>query len=346
MSVRVHLHAFVGAAALGAAAAGVARADEVVRFVQQNVDIGPVTDAQPVLHPFSFTNISGRTIRLGMSYCHFCTPPILDRVVFKPGESGTLVLEIDPAGQRGLVRATATVFEEGKPGTATNIELKAEVCPRVWVEPSNMFPRITRGAGAAGKFTVLGRGRDFKVLRIEAEPPMDGFEIGAPETIEDCGGAVHRQEVTVRFPKDAPLGPFGARLRVITTDDQTAPKMVLVDGKVTGVLSFEPLVIGARLGAGAAFQQTFDIVPAEGGGPVMLQSLDVTRRDECAGLVLDARPVGASRVRVTLSGYAPLRSREHVDIEIEVVATTLTSADTETIRVPVTLIVRGPEQER
>ncbi len=339
------------AAVAGAVVAGTllgiapeARADEeVVRFTQTLFQLGAISDDQTQLHAFSFVNTSDRTVRLGMSYCHFCTPPVLDKDVVKPGESGMVVLELNPAGRRGAMQTSATLYEEGRPTTAVTVEFKAEVCPRVWVEPVNMFPRIVKDVGAAATFSVMGRTADFKVLRIEADEPIEGADIGETKIIEDCGAPARTQSVTVHFPKDAPLGPWGARLKVITNDPEGNPKLITVDGTVVGRVGYEPVNIAIRLDPAQAFVKTFEIVSDEMfGGPILLDSLDILARDETGNLVLDATPtVNPSRVRVTISGTAPARPRQSVDIRLEVVARTLGSGGVETITVPVLLIVSG-----
>ncbi len=321
-----------------------ARADEeVLRFVQTVHDMGAISDDQTQMHAFAFINTSPRMVKLAMTYCHFCTPPLLDNDTIKPGESGTIVLEINPAGRKGRIVATATIMEEGKPTSAVNVELRADICPRIWLEPSSMFPRIVRGEGATASFSAMGRKSDFKVLRIESDPPIAGLKLGEPETVPDCGSTVRTQLVTVAFPKDVPLGPWSTRLKVITNDDDSAAKFVSVEGTVVGRVSFDPPVLGLRLPPGEAFAISFDVVAADAGnaqGAVLLDSLDITARDEAEELVLDAVPTAdPSRVQVTLCGRAPGRSRQSVVIQIEVVARTLGSSGAETIVVPVGLVV-------
>lgn len=319
-----------------------ARADEeVVRFAQTLFNLGAISDDQTQLHAFNFVNTSGRTIKLAMTYCHFCTPPVLDKEVIKPGESGTVVLELNPAGRRGQIQASATIMEEGRPATAATVEFKAEICPRVWVEPVNMFPRIVKDVGASATISVLGRKPDFKVLRIEADPPIEGADIGEPREVQDCGSTARSVEVTIRFPKNAPLGPWGSRMKVITNDPEAQPRLITADGEVVGRVGFEPANIGVRLFPSDAFVKTFEIVADQAfGGPIMLDSLDILARDEAGNLALDATPtVNPSRVRITLSGTAPTRARTVVEIKVQVVARTLGSSEIETLTVPITLVV-------
>lgn len=315
--------------------------EEVIRFTQTLYNQGAISDDQTQLHAFSFVNTSGRTVKLAMTYCHFCNTPVLDKETIGPGESGTLVLEINPAGRRGPIQATATIQEVGRPTTAVSVEYKAEVCPRVWIEPVNMFPRIVKDVGASATFTVMGRKQDFKVLRVEADPPIDGAEIGEPRDIQDCGSTARISTVTIHFPKAAPIGPWGSRIKVITNDPQADPKLITADGQVVGRVGFEPGSIGLKLFPAEQFVTTFEVVADQTfGGPILLDSLDILARDEAQHLVLDATPtVNPSRVRITLSGAAPLRARTSVDIKVLVVARTLGSAEVETLTVPITLIV-------
>lgn len=320
----------------------VARADdEVLRCAQTLMDLGAISDDQPRLHAFSFVNTSPRTVSLEMTYCHFCTPPALDKSVIGPGQNGTVVLEINPAGQRGRIQASATIFEAGRPASAITVELRADVCPRVWVEPTSMFPRIVRDAGAVASFTVTGRSKGFKVLRIDADPPIESADIGEPGDIEDCGSTARIVPVTIRFRKDLPLGPWGSRIKVITTDTEATPRVIIADGEVVGRLSFEPANIAVRLAPGAPFSRTFELVSDQTlGGPILLDTLDVVSRDEASSIALDAQPtVNPARIRVTVSGVAPLRARESARITLQAVARTLGSSESETLTIPITLVV-------
>jgi hypothetical protein len=318
-----------------------ARAQEVLKFDETRVNLGTISDDQSQIHAFHFTNISGRRIRVAMSYCHFCSPPILDKSVLQPGESGTVVVELDPTGRRGQYAASVSVAEEGKPGTRVEIELKAEVCPRIWVEPTSMFPRITHGRGATGSFSVVGRTKGFKVLRIESDVPMDGFDFGPVVDFEEFGSPAHKQEVTVHFPKDAPIGPFAANLRVVTSDEDAPKKGVSVSGQVVGQIDHSPETIRFAVKPGEPFRTTFDIVAEE--GPVIVHSLDITDRDECTSVALDvAYTPDPARVRVTISGIAPMRERQMIAINVRAVASTLSMGGEETHNIPVMMVARFP----
>lgn len=316
-----------------------ARAQSLFKSDETKVNLGTISDEQSRLHPFKFTNISTRRVKLAMAYCHFCAPPILDKNFLQPGESATVVLELDPTGRRGPYTASVTVAEEGRPDTHIDFELKAEICPRIWVEPTNMFPRIVRGRGASGSFSVTGRSKDFKVVRIESDVPLDGFDIAPRTDFEEFGSTAHKQEVTIRFPREAPIGPFAANLRVVTNDESIQPKMVSVSGQVVGQIDHAPAVVRFDAKPAEPFQATFDLTAEE--GPVILHSLDITERDECTSVVLDTSlTADPSRVRVTVTGIAPFRERQMVVVNVRAVASTLTMGGQEPHDVPVMMVVR------
>ncbi len=319
-------------------AATPARADEVLHFDLKTLELGPISDDQSIIRAFPFTNTSTRTVRVSMSYCHFCAAPILDKPVLKPGESATVVLELDPTGKRGPYSASVAIAEEGRPDTSVDVAIKAEVCPRVWVEPINMFPHIIRGRPLASTFTVIGRSQKFAVDKVTADLPGAEIDIAPATDIQDCGSTARRQEITVRFPKDMPLGRFGASLVVLTNDEQARPKSVTIDGLVTGRFSFEPTTIGARLTPGEPFMKSFEVIADS--GPLVLSSIDVEARDEAENIALDTTPTAnPNRVRITVSGRAPFRERQAVDIRLRVAGTTLAEPGEESITVPITLVV-------
>jgi hypothetical protein len=320
-----------------------ARGSDVLKCDQLKVDLGPISDERPQLQPFHVTNISGRKIRIAMGFCHFCAQPILDKTVLQPGEVATVVIELDPTGRRGPYSASATVAEEGKPDTRLELELRADICPRIWIEPTNMFPRIVRGKGAEGSFTVTGRASNFKVLKVESTVPMDGIDIGPTTEVEEFGSTARKQEITVHFPKDAPIGPFSAALRVITTDETARSKEVGVTAQVVGCIGHAPDTIRLQVKPGEAFRTTFDIVADE--GPIILHSLDVTDRDECKSVAVDFTPTpDSARIRVVVSGTAPPRERQLIAINVRIVASTLTMAGEESHDVPVMLVSMQPRR--
>lgn len=317
-----------------------ARAGEVLHFDLKTLDLGPIGDDEHVFHAFPFTNATQRTVRIAMSYCHFCAAPILDKGVLGPGESATVVLELDPTGKRGPYAASVAVSEEGRPDTAVDVTLKGDICPRVWVEPTSMFPHLVRGREFSSSFAVIGRAKGFSIENATSDLPGAGIDIGPPAEVADCGDKARRQEITVRFPTDMPLGRFGATIHLTSNDPQARPQPVTIDGVVTGRLSYEPTTLGARLVPDEPFVKSFEVVADS--GPLVLSSIDIESRDEARDLALDAVPTAdPNRRRVTISGRAPLRERETVTIRVRITGTTLSEPGEESLTVPITLIVFG-----
>lgn len=323
---------------------GAARADEeVLRFNQTSVDLGAVSDSTPLLHAFTFINVSNRVVRIGMTHCHFCDEPFLDKRLLHPGEQGTVVLEINPAGRKGQAVANATLQEEGKPRSGASIELKAFICPRVWVEPVHMFPRIPRGETATATVYIISRSKDLKVKEITGVTPIDGFEVGPPEEVEECGSKATRRSITIRFPADLPQGPYNNSLRIVTSEDLDNSRSISVDGQVVGRLAFEPASIGALMQPGENFLLQFEIVAQ---GAVLVESVDILQRDQIQSAALDVQPTAnPGRARITISGTAPMRQRHMIDLRVEVQARTLDSGQVETIVVPINLSVRVPRPQ-
>lgn len=321
--------------------AGAARADEeVLRFNQTSVDLGAVSDSTPLLHAFTFINISNRVVRIAMTHCHFCDEPILDKRLLHPGEQGTVVLEINPAGRKGQAVANATIQEEGKPRSGAAIELKAFICPRVWVEPVHMFPRIPRGETATSTVYIISRSKDLKVKEVSGLTPIDGYEVGPPEEVDECGSKAIRRSITIRFPADLPQGPYNNTLRVVTSEDLDNARSITVAGEVIGRLAFEPASVGALLQPGETFRLEFEVVAQ---GALLVESVDILQRDQIQSAALDVRPTAnPGRARITVSGAAPMRQRHMIDLRVEVQARTLDSGQLETIVVPINLSVRVP----
>jgi hypothetical protein len=315
---------------------------------RESVDLGTLSDADALVHAFTLTNTSDRPVRLVMTYCHFCTPPTLTKPVLKPGEQGQVILEIDGAERKGKVQATATIGVANQRGADINIELKAELRPRLWVEPRQAFPKIVRGRGLDMPLTVIGSSPDFRVARVETGSPLIKADVGPAEKGEDMGLPCSRQTLTLRFSPELPMGPLAATVRVACNDPTAPPRDVLIQGRVVGRVRAEPETVGCEAQVGAPFAMDFDVVGEDCLG-LAVESVDVGDRSEATGVVLDMRPTpDPARWRGRVTGYAPERPRTSVEIPLTIVARPIEGgegAEPEEVRVMVSMVVPRPKDD-
>ncbi len=320
--------------------------EPIFQFEHTTFDVGVIEDDTQIVHPFKFTNTSNRTVNLAMGYCHLCEHPLLDKTVLKPGESANLVIVLDPAGRRGPTSASASVCDSTRiSATTVRVELKADICPRVWVEPLIIGDKMPRGRPGQAEFTVTGHSRGFKIDHIEPDPAAESIDISPVEDLKDCyGKSARKQKVTVRFAKSSPVGPVKGNLRVVTTDPDARPINVNIDAEVLGTIHVRPEDAGRELRPGDPFIASFEIVAED--GPILIHSLDVAARDEATSVVVDAMPTAnPSKMLVTVTGIAPYRNRQAAVLRLDVVASSLGGvAERETVTARLTLVVTTPRQ--
>lgn len=314
-------------------------------FVDQPViELGAIADDQPQVRVFNITNTSATAVRLKMSYCHFCTPPMLGKDLLNPNESTTLVLELDPAGKRGDVEMSATVQVAGKLDTSVTMRIKASVFPRVDLQPQELFPRVVQRHGLVTEVRVLGRQTGFKVERVESDVPGVSAELGEVVEMQDMGTVVRMHPMLVRFAAGLPLGELQAHLTVFTTDERMPKKDLFIRGEVVGDVQVDPQTVGAAAGAGQAFQTWFDLVAEDSLG-VEVEELDFESRAEAPALTLDVRRgPDPTRVRVVVTGIAPLRERVAAEIPVLIKARARGAKESESLRALIILRVSRPAE--
>lgn len=317
--------------------------DGSLTFPQPSIHLGVHPDTQPIYHTFSFSNTSKQRVKLEITFCHFCTPPTLDKTELDPGESGTLLIEINPAGRTGEMRANATVAVVGNPASAVMVEAKAEIRPRVWVQPVQFFPRIIRGENTVLQAEITGRSADFAVTRIESDTPGISATATAPITLPDpTGGKLYRSTIAIAFASDLPLGPIAAKLHVHTSDRESDAKLITIQGELVGRITCTPPRTSRTLFAGAVWGAVFELTSAS--GPLQIESAEMTARDEAQSVALDVIPSpDPTKVWVMISGVAPLREREACDLQAAITARSGPQGELETITIPIVLLVRPPQ---
>jgi hypothetical protein len=321
----------------GGAAAG---EPELLLFEQTRIDVGPVSDGEPVKRGFKFTNASGRAVRLSIAHCSFCPAPETDKAEYRPGESGLVILELPTMGKHGPDEANAEVGVAGAPGSNVRITLAAEVRPAVRVEPALLSIReVVRSRGMSETLTVTGRKAGFEIVRTEAATEWLELSVGPARTVEDLLEQCTAYDVTVRVRPGAPLGPFEGRFAVFTNDPRRERIAHGFSTLIVGELTAEParVSLSARR-PGSVFAAEFDLLMRSGGalwlGDVELEVKPINGVRSC---VLDAVPgQGPGILRVTVTGLAPERVMPIFDMPVTVTL----RATGEKVTVPVRVNVR------
>jgi len=119
------------AAASGSGPARDRPSKPVVRFEKTVHDFGEIPQDRKVVYQWRYFNEGGAPLAIVSTHpsCG-CTVSRVDRKEIPPGESGTLEVTFDPAGQEGSVRRTITVVTNDPDRPNTILSIRAKVLPR------------------------------------------------------------------------------------------------------------------------------------------------------------------------------------------------------------------------
>lgn len=192
-------------------------------FNADSVGWGTILDIEPTLVRFPFRNAGGADLKIGdiKTNCHCVTVVITDgKKVYKPGETGEIVVQVDPADWRGDVGTVVTV-QSNSPGPAAELTAFGKVNRVVDVKPVILrMGWVKPGVDRTVRAQVIGRTSDFKVTSAKMTIRPDLFEvsIGEPEAVP--GDPMLRQVyVSVSFKhKDGYTGDLSDRMELTTND--------------------------------------------------------------------------------------------------------------------------------
>lgn len=315
-------------------------------FETTSIDLGPIPDTQSITRAFRFTNVSKQVARLVIGGCHHCGVPTSDKPAYKPGESGVIIVELNPAGRRGEIRAGGNVRVEGVTGYSVSIDLLAEVRPRVWFDPEpGAFPATVRGVGGTVKYQVSGREPGFHIERASVSGEHWHVSVSDPEKAGTPDDPWITQTLTLSVDPAAPTGPLAGLLSVTMADPFMPARTFALSTDIGGdaVAQPDPVMLG-NVPAGSAFAARFH-VKSRRDQPVQVLDVEVADSGQCTSVAVDLVPASDLHgwtVRVT--GYAPTRRINSTDV---VVALRSVGADgqPETLRFNTRLSVR-PDRAR
>jgi hypothetical protein len=313
----------------------------ILEFDQTVIELGPVSDEAPITTVFHFTNTSDKAVRLSIDGCHLCGLPTSDKESYGPGERGAIFVVFEPFGKKGVKRAGGGIGVKGVHGSVVNLEVVAEVRPRLCAEPEEvMVNDLVVGKGAEVVVSVISRGAEgFKVERAQCEQAGVGVSIGDARRVEDGGDVRTVTDVRVSVAPDVPEGEHAGTVRVMTNDSKRPEIAIPVHVRVVGNLVAEPgeLALGV-LNMGEVFDGKF-VVKRRNGAAATVRSIDVVDPGACTAVAVDwiVDEAGARAVRIT--GRAPDRPMQLAEVKVRIECA---GADgkVESVVVPVRLSVR------
>jgi len=207
-----------------------------LQFETIHHDLGEIPDTSPVRFTFKFKNVSDRRVTLASVRGHGgSTPPAFNKRAYEPGESGEVLVTINPKNRKG--RQTKSVVAETDDPICPRVEatLSMTVVPRVYIEPSKIFfTEVMRGQGSTQTVTVTGRAPNFEIIGIEGENPVFAAAKTASEPFVENGRTLTRVTLELTLSKSAPLGTHNCTFTLSTNDPQAARVSMPVAGAVVG----------------------------------------------------------------------------------------------------------------
>lgn len=302
-------------------------------FAESAIDFGTIADISPVEHRFTFRNdgVAPLIIERATGSCG-CTVPELEKKIYAPGESGTILVTYDPKGRHGKQNQTVTVVSNDPRNPQMRLNVAALVEPIVTIEPNNVgMGLVDKDAGSELVVKVTGSAPDFGVTKawVErwdipgtaavAEGPGNArfFEvsIGAVEEVAEPhlpGKTVRQVPLTLRFKPGAPLGMIrDVKLHFETTDSRSPKHEVPVLVTHQGDVRTNPArVVLGRLEPSQAFKQTFTLASAAG-KPFKITGIEhqgMPASLQIGHTIEPNDPTNPTAYTVTVSGQAPSES--------------------------------------
>ena len=278
-----------------------------VVFDTVSIDLGPVPDSAVITRTFRFTNKTARQVRLIIGGCHHCGVPVSDKPVYQPAESGVVIVELNPLGRRGPMRSGGIVRVEGVPNFSVQLDLLAEVRPRVWFEPEpSVLTQAVRGVGSHSFCIVRGRASGFRVERATVTGEYLTATLADPVAEGTPDDPWTSQTVTIAVDPRAPSGAVSGELLIVTNDRELPQRAFAISGDVVGdaLAEHDPAMLGQRDPA-SPFIANF-LIRSRRGQPVQLLDLDVIDPGKCTSVAIDLQPaLDLDGWRVSVVGFAP-----------------------------------------
>ncbi len=314
-------------------------------FERTIIDLGPVSDESVIRQPFTFVYSGLRRTKLAIEHCHFCPAPETDRPVYEPGQSGFVILELDPLGKHGDIQTTADVSIPGEPDSHVQLQLKAGVHPRFMVRPEFLTLRnVLRADGTDATVVFIGRKPGFEVKSVKTESPWVEAELMPVRELDDLGDACRAYDVKVHLKPGLPLGDFKAVVKAETNDTDRPVMGTTIGAEVVGDLTtdLDHVSVGwltQRQRYAASF-----VVSTRSNRPLFYGSVRLEARPDrgMGPIALDVEPgdeLGTLRVRVF--GVAPQHPAQRIEADIVVTEEDASGKVVDEVTVPIRMGVRS-----
>ena len=145
------------------------KASPIITFTEMVHDFGEVSPRSKNVCEFRFKNTGSATLKLKPkidSTCG-CTVPMLSRVNYGPGQTGTIKVTYSAGTAIGSVKKTMTVHSNDPEHAQVKLTIKAKTVQRVACEPQKIQLRLRDENGACPPITLRSlNGDPFSISRV------------------------------------------------------------------------------------------------------------------------------------------------------------------------------------
>lgn len=206
-------------AVIATATTGMASDD--LTFQEATIQCGTVYAGAPLTRRFTFQNRSSATIRITDVHTHCgCTTPKLSKLIYRPGEAGTIELEVltltQPSGPHTF--SAHIEYEANGVSKEAEVQLQAVLVSELMLEPAKL---VVPASHVEQHPFSLHETRTEPITIVEARTSLPHVTAHAEKPTRDAkGGWTRTIHLTVE-PGLAP-GKHEARLDLYTNDPRYA----------------------------------------------------------------------------------------------------------------------------
>jgi hypothetical protein len=208
-----------------------------IQFAAESHDFGTIFQMQSYECVFTFRNAGTGQLKVhGVTRSCGCTATLLSVEELAPQEKGELKVELKPGMARGKVVRHVTLRSNDPDEPAKELEMKADVVPRLDITPrSHYFKQVRKREGGTKWFDV--KPTELEEIRsVEMKCTTDHFST----ELQPGDEGKNEYKVKVSIADDAPLGRISGALEFFVNGETEMCSRVPVTAFLTGDIDISP----------------------------------------------------------------------------------------------------------
>lgn len=271
-----------------------------IEFENARHDFGQVDQGSVVDAEFAFRNGGEFDLEIAdLRAAADCAARVDGQTRIRPGRSGVIRASFETGAVFGPQQRSVTVYSNDPEQRMITLELRGEVLLDIAADPPRLYAGpVLRGAPVPRAIAVRAEGAT-RVTAVRTSEPLLKAELLEAADVSSA------PIVAVAISADAPLGPFGADVELVTTSARHPVLRVPVSGIVAPDVSVSPAQLQfGPVGIGTAPSRLLMVQNLREGRPVRLTAVEMEERLGTARVEPLAEGL-RFRVKTTLSDRLP-----------------------------------------